>query len=198
MTALPGPGRLLTIGDYARLGGDHQHRWELQEGALVISPGPGPVHVRASGRLLVMLEPQVPAGWELMLDIDVDLRLAGPDQPGSVRRPDLVVVTEHEVERVVREGGFLRADQVSLAIEIVSPGSGRMDRLVKRAEYADAGIPHYWIVELDAPVSLVACQLAGEFGYQDGGSVTGRVSLEEPFPAELDLTRLIKGPGSRQ
>ena len=54
--------------------------------------------------------------------------------------------------------------------EFVSPGSKPTDHVAKRADYADAGIPHYWIVDLDEPVSLIACHLAGEFGYVDGVS----------------------------
>jgi Uma2 family endonuclease len=31
----------------------------------------------------------------------------------------------------------------NLVVEIVSPGSHRTDHVIKRGEYADAGIPHY-------------------------------------------------------
>ncbi|MGH3611494.1 MAG: Uma2 family endonuclease [Pseudonocardia sp.] len=34
-------------------------------------------------------------------------------------------------------------------MEVLSPGSHRTDHVAKRADYADAGIPHYWIVDLD-------------------------------------------------
>ncbi|MEO3788916.1 Uma2 family endonuclease [Nonomuraea sp. B10E15] len=36
-----------------------------------------------------------------------------------------------------------------LVVEIVSPGSITQDTVDKVAEYAKAGIPHYWIVHLD-------------------------------------------------
>lgn len=77
-----------------------------------------------------------------------------------------------------------------LAIEIVSPGSSRTDRVAKRHEYADAGIPHYWILDLDRPISLLTCHLAGEFGYADGGEHTGTFRATEPFVFELDLETL--------
>lgn len=51
--------------------------------------------------------------------------------------------------------------------------------------------PYYWIVDLDEPVSLLACHLAGGFGYQDGGGVSGTVSLAEPFPIRLRLARVL-------
>ncbi len=49
-------------------------------------------------------------------------------------------------------------------MEIVSPGSKRMDYLVKRREYADAGIPNYWVVNLEQAPSLLAHRLADEPG----------------------------------
>jgi hypothetical protein len=66
-----------------------------------------------------------------------------------------------------------------------------MDHVVKRAEYADAGIPHYWILDLDDVVSLLACHLAGEFGYVDGGAVTSTFRTTEPLPVDIDLDALV-------
>ena len=57
--------------------------------------------------------------------------------------------------------------------------------MTKRGEYADAGIPYYWIVDLDEPVSLFDCHLAEGFGYQDACDIT------EPFPVHLRLDRLL-------
>jgi Uma2 family endonuclease len=79
---------------------------------------------------------------------------------------------------------------VLVAVEVVSPGSYRTDQIIKRGEYADAGIPHYWIIDLDPPTSLVAAQLAGGFGYQDAGATTGTFATDVPFPVELDLAAL--------
>jgi len=80
---------------------------------------------------------------------------------------------------------------VLVVIEIVSPGSYRTDHVIKRGEYADAGILHYWIVDLDHPVTLIDCHLAAEFGYQDAGPVTGRFVTTEPFPICLRLDELL-------
>jgi len=56
-----------------------------------------------------------------------------------------------------RDGGLLRAGDVLVVVEIVSAGSRRLDHVVKRGEYADAGIGHYWIIDLDGPVTLLDC-----------------------------------------
>ncbi|AHI01950.1 Uma2 family endonuclease [Kutzneria albida] len=78
-----------------------------------------------------------------------------------------------------------------LVVEIVSPGSKRTDYRTKREEYAEAGIPHYWIVDIEEPVSLTACQLTKEFGYQDSQEITGEFTATTPFPVTVRLDQLL-------
>lgn len=186
----PQPPRLLTVSEYAALGETEFGYTELIEGRLLLSPSPVPDHGFAEVALVLALHQALPSGLELLPDTDLDLELAPPDEPGFVRRPDLMVVRSEARRRVRERGGLLRASDAVLVVEIVSPGSVRTDRVVKRDEYADAGIPYYWIVDIAEPVSVVACHLAGEFGYADGGEVTGVFRTEEPFPFELDLNTL--------
>lgn len=192
MTAVPEPlGRLLTVDAYAALGEDDRYRSELQEGSLVMSPSPAPDHMLVMAKLLVQLDDQLPSGLLVIPDVDVDLELAPRGKPGFVRRPDLVVVHRAALERVRRDGGILRACEALVVVEIVSPGSHRTDYVIKHGEYADAGIPHYWIVDLDAPVTLIDCHFAAEFGYQDAVPVTGRFVTTAPFPVNLRLDGLL-------
>lgn len=62
-------------------------------------------------------------------------------------------------------------------------------RVIKHAEYADAGIPHYWMVCADR-LSLVPCHLTDAFNYQNGDEVTGTFTTTVPFPVTLDLEAL--------
>ncbi|HET9875306.1 MAG TPA: Uma2 family endonuclease [Mycobacterium sp.] len=195
MTALvEPPGRLLTVTEYAELGEDDQARWELQEGNLVMSPSPSPDYMLASYELCDQLKAQVPATVMVIQDIDIDLQLDSADKPGTSRRPDLVAVKRSAVERVRTEGGLLRAAEVLLVVEIVSPGSRRTDCIVKRAEYADAGIPYYWIVDLEPAnmVSLRACSQTepGASGYVDDGLATNTYTTEVPYPITINLKRI--------
>jgi Uma2 family endonuclease len=191
MTALTQPpGHLLTIAEYAALPSDDRNRWELQEGNLVMSPSPTPRHMVAAAELYAQLRTQLSSDVRAVPDVDLDVQLAADGEPGTARRPDLVVVRRPEFDRVAREGGILRASAALLVVEIVSPGSRRTDTLVKRVEYADAGIPHYWIIDIDPPTSLLALHLAGQFGYRDAGDVTGIFQTEQPFPARVDLDAL--------
>jgi Uma2 family endonuclease len=192
MTALPQPPpRLLTVSDYADLPEDNDVRHELEEGVLVMAPRPIPLHQYCLRELMFQLRHQVPEGLELLSEVDIDLQLVGAHEPGFVRVPDLIVVTRDALARVREERGLLRASDVVLAVEIVSVGSRRKDHVVKHAEYADAGIPHYWVVDIEERVTLVAGHLAGTFGYVDTSPVTGVFTAEQPFPVHLDLDSLV-------
>lgn len=191
MSAVPQPPvHLLTVAGYAELGETESGYTELVEGRLLMSPSPGPDHNHASLELAVQLRSQAPAHVEVIQDVDVDLGLVGPDKPGFSRRPDLVVAPRGARQRVRAEGGLLRASEMLLVIEIVSPGSRRTDYVTKRGEYADAGIPHYWVVDIDPPMSLLAGHLAGELGYRDSGETTGIFEAAEPFAVRVALTEL--------
>jgi Uma2 family endonuclease len=192
MTIQPvAPPHLLTVAEYLDIGEIEPGYSELVEGRLLMSPSPVPDHNRAVFRMAVGLDPQLPVGLEVIPDMDVDLQLAPPEAPGTVRRPDLIVVPRDARLRVRREGGVIRASDVLVVVEVLSPGPKRTDHVLKRSEYADAGIPHYWMVDIEPPISLLACHLAGEFGYADGGAVTDTFSASEPFPAQIDLDALL-------
>ena len=191
VTAIPQPpGRLLTVREYAGLDEGEHGRCELVEGNLLMAPSPTPDHMIALGRLYRQLARQAPDSLEVILAVDIDLELTPPDQPGFARRPDLVVVEYGAVRRVRAQGGLLRASEALLVIEIISPGSRRTDTVVKRGAYADARIPWYWIVDIDKPVSLVACHQADEFGYLEDNAATGVFTADQPFPVHLDLDQL--------
>jgi Uma2 family endonuclease len=195
MTALPAqPHRLLTVADYVAIPENGEVRYELQEGNLIVSPSPVPEHQICLDELRHQLRDQIPVELRAVSDIDVDLELAPAWRPGFVRRPDLVVVSRAGLKRRRQEGGVVRASELVVAVEVVSLGSQRMDHVVKRAEYADAGIPHYWVVDLGEPgdrPQLTAHHLAGEFGYADAGPVSGTFTAIEPFAVRIDLDALV-------
>jgi Uma2 family endonuclease len=130
VTALPQPpAHLLTVTEYAELGETESGYTELVEGRLLMSPSPVPDHNYAASELLVQLRPQLPNHLEVIPDVDVDLQLVPPGQPGFSRRPDLIVALRTARQRVREAGGMIRAAEV----EIVSPGSHRTDHVAKRS-----------------------------------------------------------------
>ncbi|MEV4056665.1 Uma2 family endonuclease [Amycolatopsis sp. NPDC049688] len=185
------PDHLLTIEEYAALGETDTGFTELVEGRVVMSPSPSRKHNKAAYLLGRQLESQLPPDLDFTPDIDVNLGLAPRGEPGFSRRPDLLITYREASARVDQEDDMYRADEVVVVVEIVSPGSKRTDYQVKHDEYADAGIPHYWIIDTSGPISLVACHQAGEFGYMDAPAVTGTFTTDVPFPVKLDLDALL-------
>jgi Uma2 family endonuclease len=64
-------------------------------------------------------------------------------RPGKYREPDLLLLCDTNDPRN-QNTFWLGAD---LVVEIVSPDDPERDTVVKRADYAEAGIPEYWIVD---------------------------------------------------
>ncbi len=176
MTAASDPA-LLTLEDWFALGEDESlRRAELCRGVLEVSPSPRRAHARAIRRLANAIEVQLPTGFDVYDEVDVVLQRT----PATVRQPDVIVLASSAPDP-------LTAADVLLAVEILSPGSRRTDRVIKRAEYAAAGIRHYWIIDLDGPSAEVLTLADGKY---EGREVTGRIVVDGPLPFDLDLAAL--------
>lgn len=119
-------------------------RYELVDGALLVTPSPAMAHQLAVSRLLVTLVRYLEVegiGVAMTSPSDVEL------QPEDIRQPDVFVVTTEEMRRVLRDGNPVR--QLLLAIEVLSPSSAQHDRLKKRRGY-QRHVPEYWIVDTDS------------------------------------------------
>jgi Uma2 family endonuclease len=163
-------GRQLTLADWEAIPEDEQFRLELVEGVLSIMQRPLSLHQRAVVRLTTRLDEQLPPELTSMAEMEVVVA----ERPLTIRVPDLVVTREVVVEQNVAR---IDAADVLLAVEILSDGTRKVDRILKFAEYAEAGIPGYWIVELDEPASLRAFTLVGD-SYELSGEFTGPVALD--------------------
>lgn len=158
MTALPDDYWLLglrpqpeqvTAAEYDALPEDISRTIEIVDGYVVFCEAPTPQHQRAGRRLANLIEAHARRAMErghgcLEVDADIDLRLR--DVPLCNRRPDVILYDclDHT------SGERARAEHARLVVEIVSPGSEIQDTADKPAEYAKAGIAHYWVVRLDA------------------------------------------------
>jgi Uma2 family endonuclease len=178
------PDHLLTLDEWDALPEDTVQRFELVEGILLVAPKPTPLHQWAMVRLCAQLDAQLPDELKALADVEV---LVEAGFPPTVRAPDIVVIPTAVARR---NPARLDAADVLLAVEIVSPGSRRTDRVTKPAEYADAGIRHYWVIELDPPVTLTG-HLLVEGGYEETIRTTDRVDVVEPAPLSFDLATLL-------
>ena len=124
---------------------DDRKRYELVDGELLVTPSPAWAHQTAVSALFRSLDPFVTThqiGWLRFSPADISL---GEDE---ILQPDLFVVPR--ADRPPRAWTDIRS--LLLVIEVLSPGTARYDRLIKRRRYQRAGVPEYWIVDLDARV----------------------------------------------
>jgi Uma2 family endonuclease len=169
-----------TVDELLELPEDHQQRHELVDGALLMSPAPGYAHQLAASLLWHAFYAAAPA--------DVGVYEAVNVQLGSSRLfiPDVAVVRRPGAGTKV-----LPASEVLLVAEVVSPSSVAIDRTLKPALYAAAGIPFYLRVELDGPV-LVMHELVGEVYREVATAKSGEeLRLESPFPVSIDPDSLL-------
>lgn len=93
---------------------------------------------------------------------------------------------------------WVTGEDVLIAIEILSKNSQRRDRFHKMADYAKAGIPHYWLVDWEDKGALIiehyALTGSGRDYLQVGISHRDRdkpaLNLTAPFPLWLDWDAL--------
>lgn len=183
MTTVPWPDHLLTLDEWEDLPEDSFRHSELAKGVLVMEPRPAPLHQRAKWRLTDQLDSQLPDELTALPDVEV---IVDARHPMTVRVPDVVVISD---KRAQENPARLDAADVLLAVEILSPGSCRTDRVTKLTEYANAGIPHYWIVDLAEPAVLTAYILV-DGGYKLVAQATDAVSLSGPATITIDIRTL--------
>jgi Uma2 family endonuclease len=137
---------------------------ELSGGSIEVLPMPSPFHQRIVRFLFGLLEACVVAlGSGEVFFAPLPIRLG----PGKYRDPDLVYLRPGRISDPRHQ-----PHGADLVIEVVSEDEEdrRRDLATKHEEYAQAGIPEYWIVDPKLRRILVwtlegsAYRLHGEFG----------------------------------
>ena len=121
---------------------DDGKRYEVVDGALLVTPPPRLLHQEAVFRLAQILDAylqRVGGAHVFVSPADIEL------DPHTLVQPDVFVAPSVE-ERKPRSWAEI---SLLLAAEVVSPASARADRTTKRRRY-QRGVPEYWVVDLDA------------------------------------------------
>ena len=142
--AMPAPDtHMWTADDVRALPEEPGKRFECVDGVLLVSPGPRLPHQSAQVLIYERLAPYcrstrsgavLTAPGELELD---DFTLV---------QPDLFVLPLVDGRRPQSQE---QAGHPLLFVEVLSPGTARYDRVVKRARYQRYGV-EYWIFDADA------------------------------------------------
>ncbi len=131
--------------DYLYL--DTNHLVEFSDGHIEVLPMPSDRHQAIVGFLYVLLLHLAEAMGGTVRMAPLRLRL----RPGKIREPDVIFVATAADPR--RQNAYWTG--ADLVIEVVSPDDPQRDLVTKRGEYAQAGIPEYWIVDPQAETITV-------------------------------------------
>ncbi len=105
-------------------------------------------------------------------------------RPDMFREPDLLLVLD--ANDVRRENRFWHG--ADLVLEVVSPDKPERDWVTKRADYAEAGIPEYWIVDPQKQIISVLRLEGGSYIEHGafGRGATATSALLEGFEVAVD------------
>jgi Uma2 family endonuclease len=154
---------------------DHTNRLiEFTDGYIEVLPMPTDEHQSILDWLVTAFKDFIlPRGGKVLF---APLRLRLPD--GKIREPDLLLLRDARDPRR-RNRYWTGAD---LVLEVVSADKPERDLVEKRREYAQAGIPEYWIVNpLDRSITVLALDARGEYA-ERGVFTPGIMATSALFP----------------
>jgi Uma2 family endonuclease len=115
---------------------------EWVNGEVIIHMPPKDIHQTATGflfRLLTLFVDLLDLGKVIIAPFEVKLWPNGPS-----REPDILFIAKENLERLTEDRLVGPPD---LVIEIISTDSVSRDRRDKFKEYAQAGVPEYWLID---------------------------------------------------
>ena len=167
------PDVRLTVQDYLNIPEEDENRYELINGELYMAPAPSWEHQESSGNLYSILRAFVLAnllGRVVYSPIDMFL------SDGDVFQPDIVFISNERL-------GIIRSDGIhgapDLVIEVLSPGTERIDRTLKSERYEMFDVSEYWQANPIAKTILVLRARDGAF--ERVGLFTEGMTLETPL-----------------
>jgi Uma2 family endonuclease len=177
MTTQQPPGGS-TLADLEAIPGNDGNRYELINGHIIVSPWPthyGGVSFRL-GPILSHAVPPAHASY----------RLCGLDLPDGQRvTPDLMVAPHTSV-------GEQRVHAPVLLIVEVLCGLGQAELDVKRAAYAAAEVPAYWLIDPEKPLATCLRLEGDEYVTYAEGPV---VEVDWPVAVTVDVADLARPEG---
>jgi len=172
----PGPITRAVLADLP----DDGHRYELIDGALIVSAAPRIHHQRVLGALYLLLHDAVPADLEVLF-APVDVVLADD----TVVEPDLVIARRSDLTE--RD---LPAAPV-LAVEVLSPSTRGIDLLLKKDRLERAGCAHYWVIDPAVPAIRAWALEHGRYTEVGAAQADEALQITTPITVEIVPSRLV-------
>jgi Uma2 family endonuclease len=179
MTSVHRPSGDSTLADLEAMPGNDGNRYELVDGHILVSPWPSH-YGGVSFRLGPILAHAVPAGH-------ASYRLCRLDLPDGQRVvPDLMVAPHSSV------GDQGVHAPVLLVVEVLN-GLGPEDLARKRAAFAAADVPAYWVIDPDTTTATCLRLEGGEYAAYAEGPV---VEVDWPLAVTVDVAEVARPQAS--
>lgn len=172
---------------------DDGNRYEVIDGVLYMSTAPGYLHQRTIIRLVrhvgIPLEDEGVAE-STIAPIGVIMPGAEPVQP------DFLLIRNERTE-IIAEDGRIRGVP-DLIAEVLPPNNPELDTVIKRAAYARAGVPEYWIVRPASRDVLVCWHPDAELSdFTETRLFTADAEIVSPtLPISVPVQDLFEAPAS--
>lgn len=121
---------------------DDGNRYEIIDGVLYVTPAPRAVHQRILGELYALLKPYAKSLGLAVFFAPADVHFS----ERTLVQPDLFAF---EAPVSFATFGYRDITHLDLAVEVLSPGTARVDRSIKRPLYQKHGVSEYWMVDAD-------------------------------------------------
>ena len=162
----------LTVRDYLDIP-DDENRYELIDGEIHMAPAPSYEHQESTLNLAAFLRDFVRAnGLGRVVASPIDLYLSD----GDVLQPDIAFISNERLH-IIHSDGLHGAP--NLIIEVLSPGTERIDRTLKSERYERFDVQEYWLADPIAKTILVFRARDGAF--ERIGEFTEGMTLETPL-----------------
>lgn len=129
-----------TLEDYLAL--PDEHRAELIDGALYDMASPPLVHQRVVGEVFFQINRYIKERGGACIPVmsPIDVRLDCDEK--TVVQPDVLILCD---KGKMKKWGIMGAPDFIL--EVLSPGTRRMDCVKKLGKYQNAGVREYWMID---------------------------------------------------
>lgn len=181
---LPKPEQKYSYVDY--LSWDESERWEILDGVRYMQSAPSRIHQEISMELSTQFHIYLKgkpcrvfaAPFCVRLDVeknDYDIK--------NVVEPDITIVCDSSK---LDERGCKGSP--NMIVEILSPSTGKKDRVDKFNKYEKAGVEEYWVVEPDQKiVSAFLLQSNGRYGRPEMYTEEDKIKVSIFPDLEIDL-----------
>lgn len=183
------PERKYSYADY--LTWDQNERWEILDGVPYMLAAPSRVHQEISMELSTQFHTYFKDKKCRVFAAPFCVRLDNEKNDNDITNivePDITIVCDSS--KLDERGCKGSPDMI---IEILSPSSGKNDKLIKFNKYEKAAVIEYWVVEPDQKlVSVFLLQENGRYGRPDIYSEEDKIEVSIFSDLEIDLKAVFE------